>query len=246
MKRTLLVMVIVVASGSGVAGAVTPGGPCFPSNSNGGLESFTADDQSATFCISLADNAGGDKMTEKCMSVDLGTGVYTDAKPIAKSREAIEYKQDRKAVQACSGGKCVKLDLPKLPKKNGGDPQQTYTIHASADGKKLLATGNWMKHIVLLDGTTGKKTGTIPLGDGGRSECLEEAYYLGDVIYAITSVCAGPGGTGHLLTPDGKKLAKIDQVNVYGATPLHLDGDQWAFSDLGGGNFTIWDVKVAG
>ncbi len=233
---------VAVGSGSAIArpGPIAAAGPCFATDVEGVLKAFTADDKTATFCVNQIDISGGATApVVKCMAVDLASGVYRVVPPPAVVPEATTYKQDDRAVEACTGGNCVALELPLPPR------EQPYAIHASADGKHLLATGQPLKGIAVLDGTTGKKQRLIPLGDGD-SECLEDAYYVGSVIYAITSVCAGPGGTGYLFDGKGTRIAKMDtdRVNVYGSAPVQLAGDQWAFADFGGGTFMIWDVKA--
>ncbi|MBA3542666.1 MAG: hypothetical protein H0T79_23825 [Deltaproteobacteria bacterium] len=238
----------VVADGSGSAGSGSAAPPvatdatCFTKSDDGddfSLDSFTASDTAATFCLKT------ESTPAKCLEMDLATGTTKVTAPPAKPAAVPgpDVKQDDKAVQLCKGAACVTLQLPKLPAKPADGDAVTYNIDVSADGKRALATGNDLKGVQLLDAVTGKKQKLIPIkqDDGG---CLEHAQFVGDAVYVMISVCAGPGGEGFLYRADGKQFAKIDQVNVYSATPLQLDGDQWAFAEFGGGGLAVIDVKT--
>jgi hypothetical protein len=234
------------AAGSAQAAPPKMSDACFPQQGQGVLSAFVADDTTATICVDLQDPDGYDKKTTKCLALDLASGTYKTATAPAKPAEPITFKQSTKAVEACTGDKCVTLDVPKLPPSDEGAPTE-YNIHASADRKKLIVVGGGstqMGGFTIVDAASGKKQLFVKMGS--ESDCLEDAYFVGDTIYVLTSVCAGPGGMGHFLHADGKEFAKIDQekINVYGAIPLQVDGDQWAFSDFGGGNFAIYDVKT--
>jgi hypothetical protein len=199
-------------------------GPCFAQNT-GTTEAFVVDDTSATVCVKLA-GATADTATHKCMALDFASGKFRDAAapPAPPAPPAPTVKAD-------------------LPKPAEGE---TYVFSSSADARRLITTAtiNKKSSIVVLDAATGKRVKVIPLGDG-QGECLQSATFTGETIFAITSVCAGPGGTGYFFKPDGTQLAKIDPTtNVFDAIPLHLDGDQWAFSEFNGGSFTVWDVKA--
>ena len=229
------------------AAAAAPAAPaavkCFGPSLSGTLTTFVADDKAATLCFDIKDPDNADKpAAHRCVALDLAIGAFHDgATEPPKRVEPFTFKYgDDGHVDACTNGACVTLDLPKIPKN---DPPTTYAIHASEDGTKLITTGDGQKGIYLFDAKTGKRTKLIPfhLPDG----CLADAFYVGDVIYSVVSVCAGPGGTGYFLKPDGKDLGKIEETyNVYGGTPVHVDGDRWAFPGWGGGGFPIWDVKT--
>ena len=190
------------------------------------------------FCVET-----GEPAAVRCARLELATGVLTAATPPPPAAPALDLKQAPGAVQLCHGAACIKLDVPKLPARE--DAQITYAIHASADGKRLLVTGNELTKVLVLDASTGKKQQVIAFDGGPDASCLEDAYFLGEAIYVTGSVCAGPGGTGFLFHADGKRFGEvINGVNVYGAAPLHLGGDLWAISEFGGGGFTVVDARA--
>jgi hypothetical protein len=208
------------ATAVGTAAAVDPKA-CFTLN-QGAVEHFVVDDKAATACIKLGD---GDTAKTQCLAVDLASGKWSPSTgtPPSKATPAIDV---------------AKLELPKL------ENSEQYQLETSADGKLVATTAQIGKksHVVLLDAATGKRTKTWALGDG-QGECLEAAHFVGQNVFVITSVCAGPGGTGYVFDRAGKQLAKWDpQTNVYGAQPFHVAGDAWVITEFGGNAFAILDA----
>jgi len=235
-------------AGSGSAAAAGKG-TCYPTDTSFALSTFEADATSALVCLKTTDEAP----KERCSKLTLASGAWEDVAPKAPVKRdppkpALEIKQSEQAVEICDG-KCVKLDVPKLPKKeDGADYDPSYTIEISPDKKHALVVGNELKEALLVDTKTGKvKKQLLPKGDKDQEvgECMETAKFLtDDVIYVMTSICAGPGGAGWFFHADGKQFASLAKVNPYGATPMLVDGDRWAFSDFGGGTVEIVDIKA--
>lgn len=232
------------AGGSAAAGSAAgkPAGYCVKVDPNNALASFAADEKTATFCVKV-DAGGDDAKAPKpvCTSVDLATGAYraATAEPPARAPSpTARTVKVGKAVEACAGDQCTKLDLPKLKEEEG-----EYQVTASADGKRLVATGGKLNGFVILDGKTGKKVKAVKAGSA--DECVESAHFLGDAVYLATSVCAGPGGSATIYSAAGKKLGNIDEdFNPYGATPLHVGGDHYALLGFSGGDVLVFDAKT--
>ena len=231
--KTAALVLLALASGckakptdvgaTGSASAESPGSGSAAGSGSSSASAFAADDKTATVCIKL----DGEPAVTKCLALELATAKWSSVgqAPPSQAKPAVDK---------------AKLDLPKL------EDSAQYALETSADGKQIITTAQikGKSAIVVLDAETGKRVKTIPLGDGTNA-CLEDAHFVGDAIFAIVSVCAGPGGTGYFFTRDGKQLATIDPTtNVYGAIPLHLDGDRWAFAEFGTAGFVVADVKT--
>lgn len=235
-------------AGSGSAGSAAAAGKpayCVTNENENTLIAFAADEKTATFCIGKETDA---KAAPKCTTVDLGTGAYraaAAAPPPAPVSDSFAVKQDAKGVEVCRGNACKKLDLPK-PKPGEDGELKRYQISASEDGKRVVATGAGLAGVVFLDGGTGKKLRTVKVGDDS-GVCLERAQILGESVYVETSNCAGPGGSAVLYSWAGKKLGdveKSEEVNVYGAEPVHVGGDSWAAAGFGGGSVLVFSAKT--
>ena len=233
------------AAGSGSAGsaAAPKAGYCVPADVDNTLVAFAADDKTATFCLR---KEGDEKAAPACTAVELATGAYRAAAappPPAPASDAFAVKQEAKGVQVCRGNACKKLDLPR-PKVADGELQK-YQVSVSDDGKRVVATGGGLDGVAFLDGGTGKKLKSVKLGDD--STCLEGARFVGESVYVATSNCAGPGGSALLYTFAGKKIGEVateDKINVYGAEPIHVGGDNWAVVGYGGGDVLVFSAKT--
>lgn len=248
------------AAGSGAAGSSAPAGSgaagsggaaakyCVPPEGDTALVSFDADEKTATFCIGKEND---EKAAPKCTAVDLATGTFRTAASApapAPASDAFAVKQDTKAgtAELCRGNACKKLDLPK--QKPGDDGARSpYQISVSEDGKRVAAIYPGTDSVVFLDGTTGKKVRAVKAGDDQNGKCLQSTYIVGESVYVETSVCAGPGGSATLYSWAGKKLGPVgseETINVYGATPIPVGGDNWAVVSFGGGSVLVFSAKT--
>jgi hypothetical protein len=247
------------AAGSGAAGgsagaAGSGGGAaayCVPPDGDTALISFDADEKTATFCVGKESQ---EEATKKCTAVDLATGTFKAAAsaPAAKpapASDAFAVKQDTKAgtAEVCRGNACKKLDLPKQKPGDTGE-RYPYQISVSEDGKRVAAVYSGTDSVVFLDGTTGKKVRTVKAGDDQNGKCLQSAYIVGESVYVETSVCAGPGGNAMLYSWAGKTIGPVgsseEAINVYGATPIPVGGDNWAVGNFGGGSVLVFSAKT--
>jgi hypothetical protein len=69
--------------------------------------------------------------------------------------------------------------------------------------------------------------------------------WLGDTLLISTNVCAGPGGQSWLAR--GRNLAPIGllgsrRMNTYGARPVHVRGNQWAFLSAFSRELVVQDI----
>jgi hypothetical protein len=220
------------------AGPAAKPGYCLTSSHDNVLVSFTADDRTATFCLKTGEDA---KAAARCTAVDLATGAYREAvmPPPAPPPPALTIKEGARGVEACTGAACKKLDLPR-PKDDG-----PYAASASADGKRLVVTGGALEGFALLDAATGKQLKTVKVADDGA--CVEGASFVGESVYVATSVCAGPGGSAALYSAAGKKIGDLapEEINTFGAEPIHVGGDHWAIVGYGGGDVLVFDARTA-
>ncbi|MBA3542667.1 MAG: hypothetical protein H0T79_23830, partial [Deltaproteobacteria bacterium] len=230
-----------VAAGSGSA-APSKAGFCIVPDGTNSLTSFTADAKAAMFCVANEVYTGdAPVVTPACATLDLATGALASGTAPAAPKPELEFKQAKDGVQACKGAACVKLDVPGLTEHDGA--VTPYAITPNGDGTLLTVIGNDLKGVLVLDAKTGKKKHTLKVGDGDYT-CTEQAEFLGDAVYVVNSVCAGPGGKGYLFR-NGKQYGTVGAVNVYGSSPFQLDGDVWAFSGFGGTDLELVDVKAA-
>jgi hypothetical protein len=214
---------------------------CFPTDQDHYFGGFFADDRAATLCVYTEDDAGEKKKHNTCLAVDLATGAWRrvpdDAAAPIKRRpsDAPVVKQSAKAVAVCRGRDCKKLAV------RPPDGSEPYLWAVSEDGKRVILAGDRLKGAVLLNAETGKKVRTIKGTEGG---CWDTVDFLDDVVYIAINVCAGPGAEGAFYSWKGKQLAKLEDINPYGAVPIHLTGTLWAFGDLGGYLVAIVDSKT--
>jgi hypothetical protein len=182
-----------------------------------GLRVLASDDKSVTFCWAK------DEGEPKCARLDIASGAFTLIAP-AKA-------PDKPAAKAPD---VAKLDLPK---------SEGWMLATSPDGKTIAATsGEINGQLFILDAATGKqrKVVTFKEADGG---CMEEPQFLGDNIYTQYNVCAGPGATGVIVSPKGKRLANVEAVNPTGKF-IPVGGTQYAFEDFGGTTIQIVDAAT--
>jgi hypothetical protein len=204
------------------------------------LERVATDGNAATVCASVGVE-GARKTT--CGTVDLTTGTWTAGKQPPeppKPTTPLEIKQDKGAVSLCKDAKCTQL-AGLLPS------EEPYAVAVSADGKRAAVGGVLLGGFWTYDATTGKKLkevkliGLGPNEDGGA--CFNALAFAGELVYAATDVCAGPGADGAFYSWAGKKVAKVT-TNPYGYEPLDLGNGSFAVGDLNGLEIDIVDAKT--
>ena len=115
-----------------------------------------------------------------------------------------------------------------------------YVTATSPDGKTIAATTDLEGQLFIVDAATGKLRKLVKwTADGG---CMERPSFIGDNIYVQYNVCAGPGATGWIVSPAGKKLGSLKHVNPTG-TFFSLGNGAYAFEDFGGSSIEIVDGK---
>src|SRR6185503_7861545 len=125
----------------------------------------------------------------------------------------------------------AKLELPKG--EAGG-----FVAALSPDGKLVAATSeSHAGKLFIFDAATGKqkKVVTWSEADGG---CMEQPQWIGANIYVQYNVCAGPGATGWIVSPAGKKLGSLAGVNPTNEF-YPVGGTRYAFEDFGGSSVEI-------
>src|SRR5258705_589536 len=94
--------------------------------------------------------------------------------------------------------------------------------------------------MVIFDAASGKLRKIVKWdADGG---CMEAPQFIGSNIYVQYNVCAGPGATGWIVSPEGKKLGSLKHVNPTG-TFFPIGGTRYAFEDFTGNTIEIMDGK---
>lgn len=218
------------------APAPAPTGPaCLPTGDERWLAAFTADDRAATVCLEA------EGVAARCVAIDLATGAATAAArpvPAAHRPATLEIRQDKRGVQLCRRGACTRLDLPPPP------ADATYHVDLSDDGALAVAAEGGLAKPVILDAATGKRRAEVTVTDGDY-QCFESATFLGQTLYVLTSVCAGPGGQATLYRPDGTQLRALElSVNPYGASPVHLGGARYAILDWATNDYAVIDATT--
>ena len=189
-----------------------------------------SDDHSVTACFQR--NEGFSAVTgaqaparTKCARVDFSSGTVSAVPPLAAPEPPPEAKPYDTS----------KLQLPKAGDGGG------FTGALSPDGKLVaLTSGSYEAKLFIYDAATGKhkKVVTWADADGG---CMEEPKWVGENIYVQYNVCAGPGATGWIVSPTGKKLGQVGGVNP--TNTFFPVGANFAFEDFGGSSVTIVDGK---
>lgn len=196
--------------------------------------------QTITVCAATGDE-GSRKTT--CGTVDRTAGTWTEgAQPPEPTKPApvLEVKQDKGAVSLCKGTTCTTLaGLPAT--------EDTYAVAVSADGKRAAVGGVPLGGFWTFDVTNGKKVKAVKLAGLGAGEdgggCFHAIAFAGELIYAATYVCAGPGADGAFYSWAGKKVAKVT-TNPYGYEPLDLGNNTFAVGDLNGTRIDIVDATT--
>jgi hypothetical protein len=192
-----------------------PAAFCFDSDTDEDAQysQVAADDKAITFCLRLESSA-------KCARLDLAAGSFT---PVA----APPVPPDKPITPPDTS----KLELP------AGHEYMTAT---SPDGKTIAATTDLEGQLFIVDAATGKLRKLVKwTADGG---CMESPSFIGDNIYVQYNVCAGPGATGWIVSPAGKKLGSLKHVNPTG-TFFSIGNGAYAFEDFGGSSIEIVDGK---
>ena len=217
--------------------AVTPAGDAAPVVA---LADAVATPDAATseqFCISPDDEdvsfheqAIGEKSIElclmredrpaRCARLDLETGTFTTVAEVKKpSLPATEGKVE-----------VAKLDLP------AGHEWAT-----ARDANTIAATTDIPGQLFIVDAASGNVRKIVKWSaDGG---CMEAPQFIGSNIYVQYNVCAGPGATGWIVSPDGKKLGRLSHVNPTGNF-FAIGGTRYAFEDFAGSAIEIVDGKT--
>ena len=157
-----------------------------------------------------------------------------------QARPALEVKQDKGAVSLCKGSVCT--ELAGLPASDG-----TYDVAVNADGTRAAVGGDPLGGFWTYDATTGKKLKAVnfpglgPDKDGGA--CFNAIAFAGELIYAATDVCAGPGADGAFYSWAGKKVATVS-TNPYGYEPLDLGNNMFAVGNLNGSRIDFVDITT--
>ena len=180
-----------------------------------------------TFCFHLHEGMSvvTDKEVperDKCAMLDLVTGKLEAVAPPPKAPEPKPTaKRD-----------ASKLELPE---------DHEWATAISPDGKTIAATSDIAGQLFLVDATSGKVKKVVKWSaDGG---CMEPPSFIGDNIYVQYNVCAGPGATGWIVSPDGKKLGSLKHVNPTGDY-FAVGGGRYAFEDFGGSGVEFVDGKT--
>lgn len=209
----------VVAPGDAAVALADAGPPpppfCFDNDTDedAAYSQIGSDDKSITFCLRFEERA-------KCARLDLASGSFAAV--------AVPPPQ---ADQSSTPDDTPKLDLPK---------DHEYVTAVSPDRKTIAATTDLEGQLFIVDGTTGKLRKLVKWSaDGG---CMEGPSFIGDNIYVQYNVCAGPGATGWIVSPEGKKLGSLKHVNPTG-TFFPIGNDRYAFEDFGGADIEIVDGK---
>ncbi|HEY5946651.1 MAG TPA: hypothetical protein VIV40_14210 [Kofleriaceae bacterium] len=201
--------------------AVADAGPALPKfcitddEADRGLRILKKDDASIAFCFTE------DDVAKKCAVVELASGAFTAIAPPPPAPEAKPPATDTS-----------KLALPK---------GHTWETALSPDGKTIAAVSDLEGQLFIVDAASGKVRKVVKWSaDGG---CMEQPSFIGDNIYVQYNVCAGPGATGWIVSPEGKKLGGIKHVNPTGDF-YPIGGTRYAFEDFGGSGLEIVDGKT--
>ncbi|MGN6105609.1 MAG: hypothetical protein ACTHU0_10930 [Kofleriaceae bacterium] len=220
---------------------------CLDSNEASTLDAFVADERSATFCVKTTTYDGEqERSAVRCGVVDFASGEFAEVQPpvpAAMPLAAVAVKQTTGGVELCRGESCARLDLPGPKQSDSGD-LEPYDIVVSDDGRRAVATGGSLAGMALFDAATGKRQKTLQIGSDNDLICIEPARFVGDSIYVSANLCAKPGSRGYLFSKAGRQLGVVDKVNVFGAVPIHVSGNLYAFADYNGTGIAIVNVRT--
>lgn len=184
-------------------------------DADGTLKLVAADDRTVTFCFHREER-------DKCAVLELASGSLTATAP--------------RSAPAAAKPAPIDTSVLALPKN------QEYSTVLSPDGKTIAATSEGITStLFIVDAATGKLRKKVKwAADGG---CMEPPSFIGDNIYVQYNVCAGPGATGWIVTPRGKKLGSLRHVNPTGV--FHKVGEtRYAFESFSGGGIEIVDATT--
>ena len=184
-----------------------------------GYKQLASDGKTLSFCLRQ------EERTPKCATLDLAAGTFTTISAPADLEVEKPGPITAKKVDTST------LELPK------GHEWQTDT---SPDGKTIAAVTDLEGQLFIVDAETKKVRKVVKWGaDGG---CMEAPSFIGDNIYVQYNVCAGPGATGWIVSPEGKKLGSLKYINPTGQF-FPVGGTRYAFEDFNGSGFEIVDGK---
>jgi hypothetical protein len=211
-----------------------------------------------------------------CWSVDLAAGRYTPlpvprydpdggAEVLGGSGATLVVATKDTGVDAAAGGTLTVTRTPsdvKVCKSGGGGCRSYAPKGLLKDGPRLWARVNEAGTLMVIEipGPAGALAAaeTYDLATGKRIARFKATTpdapcgsvdLVGDTVLLTTTVCEGPGESSWLVTPRGKKIAKVGAGVAFFSTaemtPLHLSGDLWAFNAGNGGNeVVVQDVRT--